>query len=98
MSDFGQFFGPLIICSLCRLSGNVLVLMIFGEVFYCFLFVGVVCGYFAMCSLNNLTLHLICQNFFFYLDNLQLLNDIIILQIASQTLVAGWLFILSYIS
>lgn len=41
---------------------NLLVLMIFGEVFYCFLFVCGGCSlcYFAVCSPNSLTLHLIC--------------------------------------
>lgn len=58
MWDFWRVLWSLIICSLCRISRNLLVLMNFFFERY---FIVFVCGLFVVYSLKSLTLHLVCQ-------------------------------------
>lgn len=78
---FSQFFSSLVICTRCRLSEKLLVLMFFGEVFkfslhyFCSVFASLL---FLLFNLSDYLFHTWAQ--------IQILTDVIMLQVASQTL------------
>lgn len=80
-NGFGQFFSSLVICTLCRLSEKLLVLMFFGEVFkfslhyFCSVFASLL---FLLFNLSDYLFHIWAQ--------IQILTDVIMLQVASRTL------------